>query len=75
MFLSWDVVANSRSYNIQVSPADTMARDWNPLLTSSTTKQRLSGMTLENIYAFRIAAVGGSTGQSDWSAEAVRMAA
>ena len=37
--------------------------------------QTHSGLTLGQMFAFRIAAVGGSSGQSDWSAEVVRMAA
>ena len=75
MLLSWDPVTNARAYNVQMSPADTMERDWTPVETCSVTKRRLSDMTLGKVYAFRIAAVGGSTGQSEWSAEAVRMAA
>ncbi len=32
-------------------------------------------MEIGKMWAFRIAAIGGSTGQSEWSAEVVRMAA
>ena len=75
MHLSWAGVAYARSYVIQCSPADTMEREWSPFKTSSSTKLKIDELVLGKIYAFRIAAVGGSTGQSDWSAEVVRMAA
>ena len=75
LLLEWDSVAHSRSYVIQCSPANTMTREWAPFKTSSVAKLRIEGMSLGQMYAFRIAAVGGSTGQSDWSAEVVRMAA
>lgn len=75
MLLSWSPVPNARSYLIQCSPAGTMARDWQPFKTAAQARLRTEGLTLGQVYAFRIAAVGGSTGQSDWSAEVVRMAA
>lgn len=75
MFLKWSPVAGSRGYNIQCSPANTMERTWTPLETTTTARYKCDGMTLGQTYAFRIAAIGGSTGQSDWSAEVVRMAA
>lgn len=75
MLLSWRHVAYARSYIIQCSVANTMTRDWQPFKTSSVAKLRIEGLTLGQVYAFRIAAVGGTTGQGDWSAEVVRMAA
>jgi hypothetical protein len=75
LLLSWSSVEFSRAYVIQCSPANTMAREWSPLKTSSVARLRIDGLTLGQVYAFRIAAVGGSTGQSDWSAEVIRMAA
>lgn len=75
MLLSWGRVPYARSYVIQCSPADTMERVWSPFKTSSSARLRADGLTLGKVYAFRIAAIGGSTGQSDWSAEVVRMAA
>ena len=75
MHLSWDSVPYARSYVIQCSPADTMEREWSPFKMSTGTKLKADGLTLGKIYAFRISAVGGSTGQSDWSAEVVLMAA
>ena len=75
MHLTWSGVLHARSYVIQCSPAGTMARVWSPFKTASSTKLKIEGLTLGEVYAFRIAAIGGSTGQSDWSAEVVRMAA
>jgi hypothetical protein len=75
MLLTWEGVEKARAYNLQISPASTPARTWAPLLTSSTTKTRLDDLKLGQLYAFRVAAVGGATGQSPWSIEAVRMAA
>jgi Fibronectin type III domain len=75
MHLSWSAVKAARSYVIQCSPADTMVREWSPFKMSTTTKLKIEGLTLGQVYAFRIAAIGGSTGQSDWSAEVIRMAA
>ena len=75
MHLSWSGVESARSYVIQCSPADTMVREWSPLKMSTITKLKIDGLELGKVYAFRIAAIGGSTGQSDWSAEVVRMAA
>lgn len=75
MHLSWAGVPYARSYVIQCSPANTMEREWTPFKMSTMTKLKIDGLTLGQVYAFRIAAVGGITGQSDWSAEVVRMAA
>ena len=75
MYLEWEPVVNARAYNIQVSPADTMERTWEPIRTSTTVRQKFVGLELGKVYAFRVAAVGGASGLSDWSAEVVRMAA
>ena len=75
MQLGWEAVGKARSYNIQISEAGTMARDWKPFRTTSSTKQSISGLEPGKTYAFRIAAVGGASGQSPWSREAWRMAA
>ena len=73
--LSWKSVVNSRGYNIQRSPAETMERNWQPYDTTTQARYKCTDLELGKVYAFRIAAIGGSTGQSDWSAEVVRMAA
>jgi hypothetical protein len=73
--LTWKSVLNSRGYNIQSSPAETMARNWQPYDTTTQARLKCTGLEVGKVYAFRIAAVGGNTGLSDWSAEVVRMAA
>ena len=75
MFLSWTPVTKARGYNIQWSPADTMERNWQAYETTTQARYKCEELELGKVYAFRIAAIGGSTGQSDWSAEVVRMAA
>jgi hypothetical protein len=75
MFLEWSPVAYARSYNLQMSPAETLERNWQPFRVTSTVRQKMDGMELGKTYAFRVAAIGGASGQSDWSAEVVRMAA
>lgn len=75
MALRWSPTPNARAYNIQCSLANTMERNWQAYETTTASRYRCEDMTLGQVYAFRIAAVGGSTGQSDWSAEVVRMAA
>ena len=75
MWLRWSRTPNARAYNIQCSPANTMERNWEAYATTTAARYICEDMTLGQVYAFRIAAVGGSTGQSAWSAEVVRMAA
>ena len=75
MWLRFSGVAYARAYVIQISPANTMERNWTPYETTTATRYHCEGLTLGQTYAFRVAAVGGSTGQSLWSAEVVRMAA
>lgn len=75
MALKWSGVPSARAYAIQISPANTMERNWTPYETTTATRYHCENMTLGQTYAFRIAAIGGSTGQSAWSVEVVRMAA
>ena len=75
MILTWDMVTNARSYNLQVSPANTAERTWTALTPSSSTYVQLDDMVIGQMYAFQVAAVGGASGQSAWSTEAIRMAA
>ena len=76
MLLRWNVVAKARGYVIEVSPADTMERVWTTLATVNNAKPyTVSNLVLGKMYAFRVAANGGTSGQSFWSAEVSRMAA
>ncbi len=75
MALTWKGPAKARAFNIQCSPADTMERTWTAFDTTTASRYLCTNMELGKVFAFRIAAVGGSTGQSFWSVEVVRMAA
>lgn len=75
MYLSWTPVVKARGYNIQWSYADTLERNWLPYETTTAARYKCTELELGKVYAFRIAAIGGTTGLSDWSAEVVRMAA
>ena len=75
LHLSWNAVSHSRSYLVERSLADTTERQWSSIKILSSPKLKIEGLTVGQMYAFRVAAIGGSTGQSDWSAEVVRMAA
>ncbi len=75
MILMWDLVGKAKSYVVQCADATTSARVWSPVKTTNDRKLRLEDMVIGRMYAFRVAAIGGSTGQSAWSAEALRMAA
>jgi hypothetical protein len=75
MYLTWAPVDKARSYMIQVSDAATLERDWKSLRISTATKQKVDNLEPGKTYAYRIAAIGGASGQSPWSAEVIRMAA
>ena len=75
MYLTWTLVEKARSYMIQISDAATMERNWKALRMSTVTKQMIDNLEPGKTYAYRIAAIGGASGQSPWSAEVIRMAA
>lgn len=75
MALSWNRVKNARSYIVEVSEAPGTERNWKLLKTASDRKVTVPDLTLGMTYAFRIAAVGGSAGQSAFCPEVIRMAA
>lgn len=75
MLVMWNLVAKARSYVVQCADATTAAREWSAVKTTNDRKLRLDGMVIGRLYAFRVAAIGGATGQSDWSPEVLRMAA
>ncbi len=76
MILNWSAVKDAKSYLVQraivvngvQSPWDLIEAGGRPTLT-------LNGMIVGTEYVFRVAAVGGSGGMSDWSAEVTRTAA
>jgi len=64
-------VRNAKSYEVQVESSG----DWNSIGVFGTTRHIfLRGFTPGQIYNFRIRAVGGSTGYSQWSDPVTRMA-
>ena len=75
MILTWNRVPKSLSYVIQWSEAATAERNWISLKTTTDRKLLLTETVLGMTYAFRVATIGGASGQSQWSPEVLRMAA
>lgn len=74
MVLSFSSVANARGYLIECSK-DVTPRAFVQVKNTSKTSYFMENMEVGETYVFRVAAQGGSTGQSPWSAEVVRGAA
>lgn len=74
MLLSWKPVPKAKNYAVQFSEAVT-PRNWNALPNSDKSKLQIPNMDVGKTYAFRVAASGGSTGQSYWCPEVIRAAA
>jgi hypothetical protein len=71
--LQWKATPNARGYLVQCSP-DVHPREFTNL--ANTTKPRAQKeLVVGETYVFRVAASGGSTGQSYWSPEVIRGAA
>lgn len=75
MQIAWNTVTRARNYSLQSSPADTMERHWSSLATVNKSKFTAQNLEIGKAYAFRVAALGGASGQSFWSVEVVRAAA
>ena len=75
MIITWDAVEDSRSFILQQSLADTAERDWITIRTGTERNITLNNLTIGQPYAFRVATIGGATGQSPWSLEVIRSAA
>ena len=74
MVLSFSSVANARGYLIECSK-DVTPRAFVQVKNTSKTSYFMENMEVGETYVFRVAAQGGSTGQSPWSAEVIRGAA
>lgn len=74
MNLSWAADPNASGYLVQYSE-DVTPRVWQVQPRVTKAKLTLNGMTVGTTYVFQAAALGGATGQSDWSAETSRAAA
>lgn len=74
MHLKWDPVPYADGYLVQCSE-DVTPRQWGLNKTLTKAKLLLDDMFLGKTYVFRLATVGGSSGQSPWSPEVKRGAA
>lgn len=76
MHLKWDVVPYSDGYAVECAEVSaTGPRVWGLVKTVTKARLNLNDMPVGTTYAFRVATVGGSTGQSAWTPEVMRMAA
>ncbi len=76
LIVTWDRVRGARSYVLEFAPViEGQPLDWRIAKVGSKTKVRLTKLTPGQTYAFRLATIGGSTGQSDWSPPVQRMVA
>ena len=73
LLFTWEAVEGARTYMIQQSNADTMERNWTQLTINSERKYLATDLPLGQRLAFRIASLGGDTGQSHFSPEVVRL--
>ncbi len=74
--LRWFRVRGARSYSIEYAQLTPDAPpEWKFAAITGKTKYVFLYLTPGQTYVFRIATIGGSTGQSDWSPPVTRMAA
>jgi hypothetical protein len=74
MLISWVADPLASGYVVQYSE-DVQPRVYQAMPRVSRAKTELPDMTVGTTYVFQVAALGGSTGQSPWSAEVIRAAA
>ena len=77
LLLSAAAVRNARGYERQIAPvaADGTVGEWTDLpFTTGARRMLAEGLTPGHRYAFRLRAMGGSTGHSDWSGVATEFA-
>lgn len=75
MILNWAAVPRARSYLMECAIASQSPLNWNLMEVGPKPTLTLNGMIVGTEYVFRIAAVGGSSGRSDWSTPVTRTAA
>ena len=75
--VSWDAVTGSKSFILQrsVVTGTSPDRNWETVSTSPNRKVTLNDQSIGTTYAFRVATIGGATGQSVWTLEVIRTAA
>ena len=76
MILNWLAVKDAKSYLVQRAIVLNGVRGaWELIEAGGKPTLTLNGMTVGTEYAFRVAAIGGNGGMSDWSPEVIRTAA
>lgn len=71
--LSWEPVADAKSYVEEKSPDPPTPTSWLHAGVSTKSKMTISGLTSGTRYWFRVAAVG-TSGQSGWGDPATKIA-
>jgi hypothetical protein len=76
LLLKWAAVSGAKGYLLQCAEVvEGQARVWVNAYTGGKPTSAQKPLTPGKVYEFRVAALGGSTGQSDWSPVVSRMAA
>lgn len=76
MIVRWDSVTGAKSYMLEYAEVvNNVAVNWTLLYMGGKFSTRRTGMTVGKTYAFRVAAVGGEGGKSEFSPEVWRAAA
>lgn len=68
--VSWSKVPNAKLYCLDYGPADGSAREQ---ITRGKRRLELRDLQVGSVYSFRIASLGGPTGQSAWSTPLQRL--
>jgi hypothetical protein len=76
LLLKWKAVTGARGYVLQCAEVvEGQPRHWVQVYAGGKPTSAQKPLTPGKVYEFRVAAMGGSTGQSDWSPVVSRMAA
>jgi hypothetical protein len=76
LIIRWLSVAKAKGYVLQMAEAvGTEPRNWTQVYMGGKFSTTITGLVPGKVYEFRVATVGGSTGQSDWSPVQSRMVA
>ena len=76
MILTWSAVNGNNGYLLQQAiVVNGVVGPWELIEVGGKPTLTLNGMTVGVEYAFRVAAIGGSSGMSDWSTVVMRTAA
>jgi hypothetical protein len=76
LIIRWMSVSGAKGYMLQCAEVvPNEPRNWQLAYTGGKFSTQLSGLVSGKTYEFRVAAFGGTTGQSDWSPVVARMVA